>query len=131
MNLATPISTAPPPPATHQLDRTAGIPRWSDRDQRLPTSSSTAPVAARSNGAQLAELGRPLVAGTVRVAIDSTFALADARAAHERAGQAGARHELALPIGRVFQSRKPKLSPSQHHRHIPVYSPPRRSTLSS
>ncbi|MFD9549067.1 hypothetical protein ACFWBG_16875 [Nocardia salmonicida] len=78
MNPATPISTAPPPPATRQLDRTADIPSRSDRDQRLPTSSSTTPRADLSNGGQLAEPGCPLDAGTVRVAIDNTFALADA-----------------------------------------------------
>lgn len=39
----------------------------------------------RSNGAPLANLGCLLAAGTVRVVIDSTFALAEARQAHERA----------------------------------------------
>ncbi|WP_329038424.1 NADP-dependent oxidoreductase [Streptomyces sp. NBC_00178] len=50
----------------------------------------------RSNGAQLAELGRLLDAGTVRVAIDSTFALADARAAHERAARGHIRGKIVL-----------------------------------
>lgn len=39
----------------------------------------------RSNGAQLAEIARLLSDGTLRVAIDSEFALADAHKAHERA----------------------------------------------
>ncbi|OKI01449.1 NADPH:quinone reductase [Streptomyces sp. CB02923] len=50
----------------------------------------------RSDGAQLAELGRLLDAGTVRVAIDSTFALADARAAHERAARGHIQGKIVL-----------------------------------
>ncbi|MFE3598626.1 NADP-dependent oxidoreductase [Streptomyces sp. NPDC059142] len=50
----------------------------------------------RSNGAQLAELGRLLDAGTVRVAIDSTFALTDARAAHERAARGHIQGKIVL-----------------------------------
>lgn len=52
---------------------------------KLGVTVSSAQV--RSNGAQLAELGRLLDAGMIRVAIDSTFSLADARAAHERAAR--------------------------------------------
>ncbi|MFE5325245.1 NADP-dependent oxidoreductase [Embleya sp. NPDC056575] len=52
----------------------------------------------RSNGAQLAELGRLLDAGTVRVAIDSTFTLADARAAHERAARGHIRGKIVLTV---------------------------------
>ncbi|MFE4453658.1 NADP-dependent oxidoreductase [Streptomyces sp. NPDC056796] len=54
----------------------------------------------RSNGAQLAELGRLLDTGTVRVAIDSTFALADARAAHERAAQGHVQGKIVLTVPR-------------------------------
>ncbi len=50
----------------------------------------------RSNGAQLAELGRLLEAGTVRVAIDRTFPLADARRAHERAARGHLQGKLVL-----------------------------------
>ncbi|MFJ3699283.1 NADP-dependent oxidoreductase [Streptomyces sp. NPDC090052] len=52
----------------------------------------------RSNGAQLADLGRLLDAGTVRVAIDSTFALADARAAHERAARGHIQGKIVLTV---------------------------------
>ncbi|MFF3431789.1 NADP-dependent oxidoreductase [Streptomyces sp. NPDC002602] len=52
----------------------------------------------RSNGAQLAELGRLIDAGTVRVAIDSTFALADARAAHERAARGHVQGKIVLTV---------------------------------
>jgi NADPH:quinone reductase-like Zn-dependent oxidoreductase len=60
----------------------------------------TVPSAqVRSSGAQLAELGRLLDTGTVRVAIDSTFPLADARAAHERAARGHIRGKLVLTAG--------------------------------
>ena len=53
----------------------------------------------RSNGAQLAQLGRLLDAGTLRVAIDSTFALADARQAHERAARGHIQGKIVLVVG--------------------------------
>lgn len=52
----------------------------------------------RSNGAQLAELGRLLGTGTVHVAIDSTFSLADARAAHERAARGHIQGKIVLTV---------------------------------
>ncbi|MFF1374671.1 NADP-dependent oxidoreductase [Streptomyces sp. NPDC058308] len=52
----------------------------------------------RSNGAQLTELGRLVDAGTVRVALDSTFPLADARAAHERAARGHIQGKIALTV---------------------------------
>jgi NADPH:quinone reductase-like Zn-dependent oxidoreductase len=52
----------------------------------------------RSNGAQLAELGRLLAAGTVRVVIDSTFALAEARQAHERAARGHIQGKIVLTV---------------------------------
>ena len=52
----------------------------------------------RSNGAQLAELARLLDAGTIRVVIDSTFPLADARAAHERAARGHIRGKIVLTV---------------------------------
>jgi len=57
---------------------------------------STAQV--RSNGRQLAELARLLDAGTVRVAIDSTFALADAAKAHARAAQGHIQGKIVLTV---------------------------------
>ncbi|WP_344570557.1 NADP-dependent oxidoreductase [Streptomyces axinellae] len=55
----------------------------------------------RSNGAQLAELGRLLDDGTLRVAIDSTFVLADARAAHERAARGHIRGKIVLTVAQA------------------------------
>jgi NADPH:quinone reductase-like Zn-dependent oxidoreductase len=52
----------------------------------------------RSNGPQLAEFGRLLDAGTVRVAIDSTFPLADARRAHERAAHGHIQGKIVLTV---------------------------------
>lgn len=52
----------------------------------------------RSNGAQLAELGRLLDAGTVRVGIDSTFPLADAGKAHERAAHGHIQGKIVLTV---------------------------------
>ncbi|WP_217241238.1 NADP-dependent oxidoreductase [Streptomyces sp. AC555_RSS877] len=63
---------------------------------KLGVTVSSAQV--RSNGAQLAELGRLLDAGTVRVAIDSTFSLADARAAHERAARGHIQGKIVLTV---------------------------------
>jgi NADPH:quinone reductase-like Zn-dependent oxidoreductase len=50
----------------------------------------------RSNGAQLAELGRLLDAGRLRVGIDSTFPLPDARKAHERAAAGHIQGKIVL-----------------------------------
>ncbi|RZK32270.1 MAG: NADP-dependent oxidoreductase, partial [Hymenobacter sp.] len=50
----------------------------------------------RSNGAQLAQLGRLLEEGTVRVVIDSTFPLAEARQAHERAARGHIQGKIVL-----------------------------------
>jgi len=52
----------------------------------------------RSNGAQLAELGHLLAAGTVRVVIDSTFPLAQARQAHERAARGHIQGKIVLTV---------------------------------
>ncbi len=52
----------------------------------------------RSNGAQLAELGRLLNDGTLRVVLDSTYPLADARNAHERAAQGHIQGKIVLDV---------------------------------
>ncbi|MGW4697723.1 NADP-dependent oxidoreductase [Kitasatospora cineracea] len=61
---------------------------------RLGVTTSVTQV--RSNGRQLGELGRLLDTGTLRVAIDSTFPLADARKAHERAARGHLRGKIVL-----------------------------------
>jgi NADPH:quinone reductase-like Zn-dependent oxidoreductase len=52
----------------------------------------------RSNGAQLAELSGLLHAGVIRVGIDSTFPLADARSAHERAAKGHITGKIVLTV---------------------------------
>ena len=52
----------------------------------------------RSNGRQLAQVGRLLDVGTVRVAIDSTYPLAEARKAHEKAAGGHTRGKLVLTV---------------------------------
>jgi NADPH:quinone reductase-like Zn-dependent oxidoreductase len=52
----------------------------------------------RSNGAQLEQLARLLADGTVKVAIDSTFALADAHQAHARAAQGHIQGKIVLTV---------------------------------
>ncbi|WP_199833645.1 NADP-dependent oxidoreductase [Streptomyces sp. NRRL B-3648] len=69
-----------------------------DAQETAELGVTVSSAQVRSNGAQLAELGRLLDAGTVRVAIDSTFALADARAAHERADRGHIQGKIVLTV---------------------------------
>ncbi len=59
---------------------------------------SVSATQVQSSGAQLEEVGRLLDAGTLRVVIDSTFPLAEARKAHERAGQGHIQGKLVLTV---------------------------------
>ncbi len=54
----------------------------------------------RSSGEQLVKLARLLDNGTVRVVIDSTFSLADARKAHERAAIGHIQGKIVLTVAR-------------------------------
>ncbi|MEU9473613.1 zinc-binding dehydrogenase, partial [Streptomyces avermitilis] len=69
-----------------------------DDEETMKLGVTVTGTQVRSNGAQLAELGGLLAAGTVRVAIDSTFALADARAAHERAARGHIQGKIVLTV---------------------------------
>ncbi|MFJ8948100.1 NADP-dependent oxidoreductase [Streptomyces sp. NPDC102395] len=69
-----------------------------DDDENAKLGVTVTATQVRSNGAQLVELGHLIDAGTVRVAIDSTFALADARAAHERAARGHIRGKIVLTV---------------------------------
>lgn len=63
--------------------------------ERGITVSST---QVRSNGPQLEKAGRLLGDGTVRIAIDSRFPLANAAAAHARAAKGGIQGKIVLTV---------------------------------
>jgi NADPH:quinone reductase-like Zn-dependent oxidoreductase len=67
-----------------------------DAAARQGFTVSTAQV--RSSGSQLAELAELIDSGAVRIAVDSTFALQDARAAHERAARGHIRGKIVLTV---------------------------------
>ncbi|GGZ46386.1 NADPH:quinone reductase [Streptomyces subrutilus] len=69
-----------------------------DAEELAKLEVTVSSTQVRSNGAQLAVLGRLLDAGTVRVAIDDAFPLADARAAHERAARGHLRGKIVLTV---------------------------------
>ncbi len=71
---------------------------FSDAEEAAKLGVTVSMTQVRSNGQQLAELGRLLDAGTVRVAIDSTFPLADARKAHERAAGGHIQGKIVLTV---------------------------------
>jgi NADPH:quinone reductase-like Zn-dependent oxidoreductase len=67
-----------------------------DEAEKLGVKVSATQV--QSSGAQLTKLGRLLDAGTIRVAIDSTFPLADACKAHERASRGHIQGKIVLTV---------------------------------
>jgi NADPH:quinone reductase-like Zn-dependent oxidoreductase len=71
---------------------------FSDTQEAERLGVTVSMTQVRSNGPQLAEFGRLLDAGTVRVAIDSRFALADARQAHERAALGHIQGKIVLTV---------------------------------
>ena len=71
---------------------------FSDAEEAVKLGVTTSMTQVRSNGPQLAALGRLLDAGTVRVAIDSTFPLAGARKAHERAAHGHIQGKIVLTV---------------------------------
>lgn len=71
---------------------------FNDAEEAAKLGVTVSMTQVRSNGQQLAELGRLLDAGTVRVAIDSTFPLADARKAHERAAGGHIQGKIVLTV---------------------------------
>lgn len=74
------------------------FPGFADAEAAAELGITVSMAQVRSNGAQLAELGRLLDAGTIRVAIDGTFPLAAARAAHERAAYGHIRGKIVLTV---------------------------------
>ena len=72
-----------------------GFDGFDEAAQRGVTVSST---QVRSSGAQLAQLAGLLDDGTIRVVIDSTYPLAEARQAHERAARGNLQGKLVLTV---------------------------------
>ncbi|MDJ1480926.1 NADP-dependent oxidoreductase [Cytophagaceae bacterium YF14B1] len=71
---------------------------FADHEQAAKQGVTVSAAQVRSNGLQLAELGSLLNAGTVRIAIDSTFALSDAQKAHERAALGHIQGKIVLTV---------------------------------
>lgn len=74
------------------------FPGFSDADEAAKLGIMVSMTQVRSSGAQLAELGRLLDTGTVRVAVDSEFPLAEAQAAHERAERGNIQGKIVLTV---------------------------------
>jgi NADPH:quinone reductase-like Zn-dependent oxidoreductase len=69
---------------------------FSGYDEAASRGITVSSTQVRSSGAQLAEAGRLLSNGTVRVVIDSIFPLAEASAAHERGSRGGIQGKIML-----------------------------------
>lgn len=71
---------------------------FSGGEEAAKAGYTVSATQVRSSGAQLAQAARLLASGTVRVAIDSRYALADARLAHERAAGGHLRGKIVLMV---------------------------------
>ena len=67
-------------------------------DEAAQLGITVSSTQVRSSGAQLAQLATLLDDGTIRVVIDSTYPLADARQAHERAARGNIQGKLVLTV---------------------------------
>jgi NADPH:quinone reductase-like Zn-dependent oxidoreductase len=71
---------------------------FSDTEEAAKLGITVSMTQVRSSGSQLAALGRLLDAGTIRVAVDSTFPLADSKGAHERAAHGHIQGKIILTV---------------------------------
>ncbi|SFO46354.1 NADPH:quinone reductase [Chitinophaga sp. YR627] len=71
---------------------------FSDGEEAAKRGITVSMTQVRSNGPQLATIGQLLADGTIRVAIDSTFPLADAQKAHERAAHGHIQGKIVLTV---------------------------------
>jgi NADPH:quinone reductase-like Zn-dependent oxidoreductase len=69
-----------------------------DPQEAAKQGVSVSSTQVRASGRQLAELGRLLDSGTVQVAIDSTFPLAEASRAHQRAARGHIEGKIVLTV---------------------------------
>jgi len=72
---------------------------FSGADEAAKLGVTVSATQVRSNGAQLAEVGKLLGDGRVRVVIDSTYPLQDAAAAHTRAAAGHIQGKIVLTVG--------------------------------
>ncbi|MAM11412.1 MAG: NADPH:quinone reductase [Rhizobiaceae bacterium] len=72
---------------------------FSDNGEAEKRGITVSATQVRSSGAQLTELARLLDDGTIRVVIDSTYPLAAARKAHERAAKGHIQGKIVLTVG--------------------------------
>lgn len=71
---------------------------FSGTEEAAKLGITVSATQVRSSGAQLAELARLLDDGTIRIAIDSTFPLADTQKAHERAAHGSIQGKIVLTV---------------------------------
>jgi NADPH2:quinone reductase len=71
---------------------------FAGHDEAARRGITVSSTQVRSNGAQLAEAGRLLDDGTIRVVIDSRYPLADAAGAHTRAMKGGIQGKIVLTV---------------------------------
>lgn len=71
---------------------------FSDAEDAAKSGITVSATQVRSSGTQLAEIAALLNDGTVRVIIDSTFRLAEAGKAHERAAQGNIQGKIVLIV---------------------------------
>lgn len=71
---------------------------FADGEEAAKKGITVSMTQVRSNGPQLATIGQLLADGTIRVAIDSTFPLADAQKAHERAAHGHIQGKIVLTV---------------------------------
>ncbi|TVT10415.1 NADP-dependent oxidoreductase [Amycolatopsis bartoniae] len=69
-----------------------------DEEENARLGVTVTATQVRASGTQLAELGRLTDDGKLRVAIDSTYPLEDAQAAHERAARGHLRGKIVLTV---------------------------------
>lgn len=71
---------------------------FADAEEAVSRGITVSTTQVRSSGAQLKEVGRLLDDGTIRVVVDSTWPLAEARRAHERAARGHIRGKIVLVV---------------------------------
>ncbi len=71
---------------------------FADAEEAETLGITVSATQVRSSGAQLEQVGRLLDSGEIRVVIDSTFPLAEARRAHERAAAGHLQGKIVLTV---------------------------------